>query len=304
MTAREILYDPAGRLRAGWRLAAYFLVLAVSMQVAAALVGPAVAALGRAVGARFDTSPVAFTAALLGAHWLMLRVDRLPWQAVRMGRDGARGAAWIEGLAAGALAMGLPAGLLLLVGLLRVESTPDGSWWGTALALSLFLAPAALWEELVFRGYLFTVLEDLGGRWTALAVTSLLFGLAHLTNQGATARSTALVATAGVFLGLVMLATRSLYAAWAAHWAFNWMQAVALHAAVSGSGFATPDYRTVDAGPDWLTGGAWGPEGGLGAIVGMGAALVVLSALRPRPSAAMRQPGAEGRGPRAAHNEG
>jgi uncharacterized protein len=29
------------------------------------------------------------------------------------------------------------------------------------------------------------------------------------------------------------------------------------------------DYRVIDSGPDWITGGAWGPEGGAGAIVGM-----------------------------------
>jgi hypothetical protein len=49
-----------------------------------------------------------------------------------------------------------------------------------------------------------------------------------------------------------------------------------LHAAVSGLPFATPDYRVVDAGPDWLTGGAWGPEGGIGAAGGMLLALIYL----------------------------
>ena len=32
---------------------------------------------------------------------------------------------------------------------------------------------------------------------------------------------------------------------------------------------ARPDYQIVDAGPDWLTGGSWGPEGGAGAGAGM-----------------------------------
>ena len=39
--------------------------------------------------------------------------------------------------------------------------------------------------------------------------------------------------------------------------------AVPLHSAVSGLPVPMPGYQTVDAGPDWATGGQWGPEGGL-----------------------------------------
>lgn len=300
MTARELFLEPTGRPRAGWRLLIYFAVLVVATQAAMAIVAPLLAGVVGALGrgwVRFDTSVVTFCIALLVAHWIMFRIDRRSWSAVRLGRDAARGGAWGAGLLTGTLAMALPAGLLLLAGLLRIEPAPDGSWWGTALSISLFLLPAALWEELVFRGYLFTTLEDIGGRGMAIWVTSMLFGLAHLTNAGATVRSTALVAVAGAYLALVLVLTRSLYAAWIAHWAYNWVQAVWLHAAVSGSGFATPDYRTVDAGPDWVTGGPWGPEGGAVAIVGMVAGLWMLWALGPRLSArtTSRQPRAESR---------
>ena len=47
------------------------------------------------------------------------------------------------------------------------------------------------------------------------------------------------------------------------------MLAVAFHASVSGMRFQAPDYRTVERGPDWLTGGPWGPEGGLVAAAAM-----------------------------------
>jgi len=45
---------------------------------------------------------------------------------------------------------------------------------------------------------------------------------------------------------------------------------------VSGIAFATPDWRLVESGPTWLTGGAWGPEGGAAAWAGM---LSVMAAL-------------------------
>jgi len=77
-------------------------------------------------------------------------------------------------------------------------------------------------------------------------------------------------------LAAVRVAYDSLYAAWAAHVAWNWVMAVPLHAAVSGQWFESPDYRTVSAGPAWITGGGWGPEGGLAAGLGRVAALAFL----------------------------
>src|SRR6185369_2022928 len=102
-------------------------------------------------------------------------------------------------------------------------------------------------------------------------VTSVAFGLLHLQNSGANAASITLVTLAGLFLGGVLVATRSVYAAWMAHFAWNWTMAVLFHAAVSGLSMEAPGYRYVDAGPDWATGGEWGPEGGIPAGVGMGA---------------------------------
>jgi membrane protease YdiL (CAAX protease family) len=81
---------------------------------------------------------------------------------------------------------------------------------------------------------------------------------------------------AGFFLGSIFLATRSLYAATAAHFIWNWFMAAGLHTPVSGLPVSTPGYRVTDAGPDWLTGGSWGPEGGLAAAVGMFSILIYL----------------------------
>ena len=120
-----------------------------------------------------------------------------------------------------------------------------------------------------------------GWPW-AIGATSVAFGLLHLANNGANAESVTLVTLAGFFLAGVLYFTRSLYAAWMAHFAWNWTMAVLFHTAVSGYPLESPRYRYVDAGPDWATGGPWGPEGGIPAGLGMIVGIGYLYMRRPR----------------------
>src|SRR5690606_22219082 len=151
-----------------------------------------------------------------------------------------------------------------------------------ALRLALVLLPAALWEELLARGYLFSTLRERWGSPVALVVTSVGFGLLHLENAGANLQAVAQVIFAGFWLGGILLATGSLYAAWLAHAAWNWTMAALLHAPVSGTPFSTPGWELRDSGPDWATGGVWGPEGGVFALVAMSLTLIYLFMRRAR----------------------
>ncbi len=207
---------------------------------------------------------------LLGATFVVLHwVDTKSWSFVRLGSRAAQPSLITSGALMGAIAIGVPSLLLLLTGELRIAPDTAGSWGSTALRAAFILLPAALTEELLLRGYIFTVLrESVGWKWTLIG-TSVVFGLMHVNNPGATPESILLVIVAGFFLGTIVLVTESLYAAWAAHFAWNWTMAAVLHTAVSGLGLTTPNYRVVDSGPDWLTGGAWGPEGGMAAGLGM-----------------------------------
>jgi membrane protease YdiL (CAAX protease family) len=259
------------------------LALVAGALVAGQLVYPVVAALLHALGVSLTqyywlSLPDWLTlAGAVLAHLLVLRaIERRPWADVGMGRDALRPRAFALGSVLGVLAIGVPSLLLVGAHQLRVLPSAPGSWVGAAAGLLAKLAPAAMVEELIFRGYPFLVLREAAGPATALGATSVLFGLAHLQNPGATVVSIGMVVLAGFFLGGVLLVTGSLWAAFAAHLAWNWTLSAAVHAAVSGLPFVMPDYRTVDAGPDWLTGGAWGPEGGLGAGVGLLAAIALL----------------------------
>ncbi|HUQ20108.1 MAG TPA: CPBP family intramembrane glutamic endopeptidase [Gemmatimonadaceae bacterium] len=199
----------------------------------------------------------------------LILIDRKSWDYVWLGRAAFQPRLIAISLLVGAAAIGLPSLLLLSTGQLRAVSAANGSWLGAAAITFANLLPAAAGEELFLRGYLFAVLRDtIGWRWT-LIVTSVVFGWMHINNPGVDAESVLLVILAGFFLGSILLATGSLYCAIAVHFAWNWMMAAALHTPVSGIAVVAPDYRVVDSGPDWLTGGTWGPEGGMAAALSM-----------------------------------
>src|SRR3954471_15445617 len=60
-----------------------------------------------------------------------------------------------------------------------------GTFNGLLAAIIVPTVGAAVTEELLFRGILFRWIEQFGGSWVALLVTSGLFGAAHLANPHA-----------------------------------------------------------------------------------------------------------------------
>ena len=277
MTARAVLRSADGRLRAPWRLLAFGLVTVVLAVLAAGLVGlivpssarPGILSASDAVGLDVILTYWAIVLALLGAHVFVLRVvEHRGWDFVWLDRRAARPRFLLGGAVIGGLAIGVPAALLIGLGWLDVTDAP-GAWQTGAFATTMMLLPAAFMEELMMRGYPLAVLREALGWPAAIVLTSVVFGVLHVRNPNVEVSAIVLVTIAGIFLGAVVYRTHSLWAATAAHFAWNLTLAVFLHAALSGQELPAGDYRTVDAGPDWATGGGWGPEGGAGAVAGM-----------------------------------
>jgi len=288
------LYGSGGQLRAVWRVGVvvgvYFLINGILQSVLTAPITVVSSKTGNLLGAR---EWVDFLSALVTITFVLMQVDRQQWSDIGMQRSAWTVAQLGRGFALGSLAIALTAGTLLLTGQLHFETdtlssllggdaiarSASSEWIFSTVRITLLLAPAAFFEELIFRGYLWRVAEDSSNTRTALVVTSVLFGVAHVQNPGVNQLAIVNVVLAGGALGLVRLYTDSLPAAWTAHLAWNWVMAAALHVPVSGLPIATPGYRTVLTGPEWFAGGAWGPEGGLAAtVVLLGAIALGLSA--------------------------
>ncbi len=121
---------------------------------------------------------------------------------------------------------------------------------------------AAVFEEVAFRGYAFQRMVDEAGPIVAVAVFSGLFGALHLSNPSATLLSTANTALAGVLFSLAYLKTRGLWLPIGLHWAWNFTMGPILSLPVSGIRLGPTLLRSQLTGAKWLTGGAYGPEGG------------------------------------------
>ena len=207
--------------------------------------------------------------ALLVAHLAVVLIfERGDWGTTGLGPRSWRPIPLGVALASGLLVILVPAGVLLVTGHASFEQMPAGAWGPAALNTLLWLAAPALFEELMARGYAFGAIQRLWGAAAAIALTSVLFGVLHIWNPGATVWSVGAVTIAGVFLGVVRFTTGSLAAAWIAHLGVNWTQGAVLHAPISGLSFLpTPGYRFVPSGPEWITGGAWGLEAGGAAVL-------------------------------------
>ncbi len=217
------------------------------------------------------------TAAMLLVTFSLLRMfPTLSWDSLSLGPRSFSARRIALGILIGGGTIGTVCGLLLLFGELEWVPSAPGSWARPALMGAAFFLVSAALEELTSRGYLFALVRHRWGRKAAVGVTSVIFGAAHLFNPGATLESILAVTLAGVFLGVLLLTLRSLYAVIAAHAAWNWTMSGVFHISVSGLAIPSPNYAVVDSGPDWLTGGHWGPEGGSAAIVAMLVAIVFM----------------------------
>jgi uncharacterized protein len=257
--ANTVLYGPYG-LRSGWRIL-LFVVLAF-------LVASVLGWLWSAAGLPWTMaagSGVAL-AALLVSGWVMItRMDGRPPAALGFPLAPAAARESGAGLALGGAALGAAVLLLVAAGTVRwVADEGTVPEYAAVLGGSLaFFAVAAAVEEALFRGYPFQVLVQGIGVWPAVGVSSALFAAAHAANAHVDWIALANIFLAGVMLAVAYLKTRSLWFATGVHLGWNWTMASLLDFPVSGFEWNTPLYSAAVDGPQWWTGGAFGPEAGI-----------------------------------------
>jgi membrane protease YdiL (CAAX protease family) len=281
--ARVFLKD--GRLRPVLRVLVFFpvfFVILIPFLIVSGLAG----SFGSHPGNAFLSFTI-FELAVLGAMLtttLLLRrfVDRRSIES--LGFTFSR--AWFKLLAIGvAVGVVMQSSVFLLelsLGYVRINSLSplQGMLAFLALTLVAWLAAAGV-EEIALRGYLFQNLWEEFGPVPAAIATALFFGALHLGNPNAHAQA-ALTVTGIALYGLlacwIVVLTRSLWLAIGVHCAWNICEGPVYGFAVSG--LKTPSLiDQTGSGPDWLTGGAFGPESGAIMVVPLALGALLIYAL-------------------------
>jgi membrane protease YdiL (CAAX protease family) len=257
---RTIFVNKANNLRAGWRIAIFLtLQIALSLSIGGFLYsylhisGLLVEGLGYAL--------------LLVTTVIVLRVvDHRPFYSVGLPLHSRLGIEVLQGFFISVLMITLVFVIEFISGFIHV------SWRGDDFpkivvslpAIFLFFLWFAFGEELLFRGYLFQTLIEGTNKVVAVALLSVTFGLFHLNNPNVTFLAVVNIILAGVWLSVAYLKTRTLWFPTMMHVTWNFFQGYVYSFPVSGLHWGQPSLlRLRQSGPDWITGGHFGPEGGI-----------------------------------------
>lgn len=267
----NLLLDPEHYIRSGWRVV-LFLVLVIFLYYLSAI-------LAKLTGIVPPQSFFfLFYVDVVLAIYLMIKfVDRRKFSSIGIPYHGKIMKELLFGFLLGAVMIGAVGGIELAVGAVKLHLRPN---LNIVLVLRdfglsfIFFAYFAMGEELIFRGYPFQALVEGMGAVGATILMSVFFGLAHVMNPQANFFSTLNTALAGIWLSLAYLKTRTLYFPFGMHFSWNLVQSFFLSLPVSGLLTNRTIFVPTDFGPDWLTGGRYGPEAGVGTTVVLAVVIV------------------------------
>ncbi|MHC0439711.1 CPBP family intramembrane glutamic endopeptidase [Flavobacterium sp. 3-210] len=137
----------------------------------------------------------------------------------------------------------------------------------------------AIIEEILVRGIIFRIVEEKLGSYISLTLSSVLFGIFHLANPHGTLISAICITMAGFMLGAAFIYSRNLWFPIALHFAWNFTQSGIYGAITSGNEKTNSLLNAKIQGPEFITGGEFGPEGSIQAILFCAVGAFVLLAL-------------------------
>ncbi|MEM1123382.1 MAG: CPBP family intramembrane glutamic endopeptidase, partial [Bacteroidota bacterium] len=180
------------------------------------------------------------------------------WQWKNVGKELLRGGLWAVSLQTIAFV------LLLILGMLSVTI---GKFDGLELAGFLFFfLLVSINEELIFRGYLTSLLTHTLHFLPAIIVSSLLFAAVHIGNVDFTWMGFGSIFFGGYLLGLLYVKYQNIYLPIGMHWFWNYYHGNVLGFDVSGH--QVPAFLQLQMnGPQWVTGGEFGLEGSIITVI-------------------------------------
>lgn len=262
---KRIFVDPElAQIRAGWRIG---MLLLLFIGANFAVTNPLMKFLKTIPD--FPVQPVGTAIAYLMltfATWVMLRfVDKRPFHSVGLHFSAGWGKQLSQGLLFGSGMMSVIFVIEYASGMVVIEFrdlTLQQSLVIFANSIGLYIA-VGYGEELMFRGYLFQSFVEGTNKLIATLSISLLFAAAHMGNPNASVFGLINVGLAGIWLSVAYFKTKALWLPIGLHISWNFFQGFVYAYPVSGTASEKEQIgKALVSGPEWLTGGAFGPEGG------------------------------------------
>ncbi len=126
----------------------------------------------------------------------------------------------------------------------------------------------AIFEEILIRGIIFRILEEKFGSYISLIISAIIFGVLHLANTNSTILSSLCVGIErGLLIGAAYIYARNLWFPIAIHFSWNFMQSGIFGAITLGNENTSSLFTSRVTGNYWVTGGQFGPEGTIQAVV-------------------------------------
>ncbi|AOJ06264.1 CPBP family intramembrane glutamic endopeptidase [Burkholderia mayonis] len=258
------IWHGADGLRAGWAVLLYAAIVAAILLVlgyAARIVHHPFRQPSDLSAAGQIPFELALCAASLIATRVMSRIDHRAWldYGLRAPRSVSH---FVWGALCSLVAVSAIMGLLVLTGGATIEYS--GANRTAALESALVWAAAfllvALAEEIAFRGYAFFTLAQRTHPVVAAALTSLAFGISHVSNRNENIAGIVPVVIYGLVACVAIWRTGSLWWALGEHSMWDWSESFLFGAADSGLTAHDTLFKSHAIGPVWLSGGTVGPE--------------------------------------------
>jgi hypothetical protein len=227
-----------------------------------------------AIGARGDVlTAFVFTAGALVATYVLTRfINRKPFASVGLWFHASALPEFLWGCLLGFLMMAGVFLVMLSAGIVEVRQQEMGISDILIVLGSSFLVfgLGAAIEEIVFRGYPFQTLVQGITLLPATILMALLFAAAHLGNPNTSFVGITNVGLAAIWLSVAYVKTKGLWLPFGLHFSWNFSQTTIFSFRTSGIEFAENRvFLSTVSGPDWLTGGSFGPEGGVLATISL-----------------------------------
>lgn len=221
---------------------------------------------------------------VLLATWIVARLEHRRLDDYGMPPRQAFGRRFWEGGAWGFAMLSVVLLALRALGTLRIDSVAlrGGAALRYAGGWALAFLAVAVTEEFAFRGYLLFAFSRRWRFWSATALTSLLFGAAHIGNAGESVLGVLQAVLTGIVFCFAIRRTGTLWFAVGYHAAWDWGETFFYGTPDSGSLGVGRLLNTSVQGPSWLTGGSVGPEGSIIAVLALLLVLLLLHVRFPK----------------------